>query len=73
MDRAAVLAAFDEQVRRQPRPDTRDGRIERDAAVIRCVAGAEGWNGVVWSDLDAVGADAAIAAQIARFAEGGRE
>jgi GNAT superfamily N-acetyltransferase len=72
MDRDAVLAAFDEQVRRRPRPDTAGGRVERDERVIRCVAEGEGWNGVIWTGLDAAGADAAIAAQVARFREGSR-
>jgi GNAT superfamily N-acetyltransferase len=66
MDAEAVLAAFDEQVRRHP---ANEGRVEREGGVVRAVAGAGGWNGVTWSDLDEEGADAAIAAQIARFAE----
>lgn len=62
MDRQAVLAAYDEQVRRQP-----DGPVERDNGVIRCVS-SDGWSGVIWSDLDEVSADDAITAQIRRFA-----
>ena len=61
MDRRAVLAAYDEQVRRNPG----QGRVERDEAVVRVVGG---WSGVVWSDLTAATADAAIAATIDRFA-----
>ena len=75
MDREAVLAAFDEQIRRNPDPDPTSGRVERDDAlrVVRHVSAEGGWNGVVWCDLDEASADAAIAAQIARFAEIGRE
>jgi GNAT superfamily N-acetyltransferase len=67
VDRAAVLAAFDEQVRRQPA--IAGGRIEHGDSVIRSVSGPDGWNGVTWSDLDEGGADAAIAAQVDRFTE----
>jgi ribosomal protein S18 acetylase RimI-like enzyme len=73
VDRAAVLAAFEEQVRQRPRPDTPGARSERDAHVIRVLADGDGWNGVAWSDLDEASADAVIAAQVARFAEGARE
>jgi ribosomal protein S18 acetylase RimI-like enzyme len=67
MERQAVLAAFDEQIRRHP--GTADGRVERDQHVIRSIGGADGWNGVTWSALDDADADAVIAAQISRFAE----
>jgi ribosomal protein S18 acetylase RimI-like enzyme len=73
MDRAAVLAAFEEQVRQRARPDTPDGHSERDAHVIRIVDGGDGFNGVVWSDLDEATADAAIAAEVSRFAREGRK
>jgi len=66
VDREAVLAAFDEQLRRHPEPD---GRVERAHRVIRSIGGGDGWNGVTWSDLDDVSADAVIAAQVSRFAE----
>jgi GNAT superfamily N-acetyltransferase len=65
----AVLAAFDEQIRRSPRADAPEGRIEHEDGVIRCVSPGGGWNGVTWSGLDEDGADAAIAAQVRRFAE----
>jgi GNAT superfamily N-acetyltransferase len=67
MDRRAVLAAFDEQIRRHPMPD--DGHVERDLDVIRSIGGADGWNGVTWSALEDANADAVIAAQVSRFAE----
>jgi GNAT superfamily N-acetyltransferase len=69
MDRDAVLAAFDEQVRRQPESAEPQGRVERDGRVIRIVSAASGWSGVIWSRLDDRGADAVIAEQISRFAE----
>jgi GNAT superfamily N-acetyltransferase len=69
MDRQAVLAAFDEQIRRHPEPDTPDGHVEHDDTVIRSMSVGDGWNGVTWCDLDHVSADAVIAAQISRFAE----
>jgi GNAT superfamily N-acetyltransferase len=69
MDRQAVLAAFDEQIRQHPEPDAPDGHIEHDGGVIRSISGGDGWIGVTWSSLDKVSADAAIAAQIGRFVE----
>jgi ribosomal protein S18 acetylase RimI-like enzyme len=70
VDRDAVLRAFDEQVRRRPAPG-RSAAVERAPRVVRLIA--PGWRGVVWSDLDAAGADAAIAAEIERFAAVGGE
>jgi GNAT superfamily N-acetyltransferase len=63
MDKQAVLAAFDHQVRKHP---TTDGEVERDDDVVRTIG--SGWTGVEWSALDATRADAVIAAQVARFA-----
>jgi hypothetical protein len=69
MDSQAVLAAFDEQVRRRPQPDVHT-QVEREDGVVRSVfTGDGGWSGVTWSDLDEVSADAAIAAQVGRFAQ----
>ncbi|HEX5494751.1 MAG TPA: GNAT family N-acetyltransferase [Mycobacteriales bacterium] len=68
MDRPAVLAAFDEQVRRHPRLDPRDGHVECGGGVVRCVSWGPGWSGVVWSGLDRTTADAAISGQVERFA-----
>ncbi|HEY3765102.1 MAG TPA: hypothetical protein VGL44_08080 [Gaiellales bacterium] len=71
MEPDALLRTFDEQVRRRPRPEP-EGRVERDTHVVRVVAhGADGWNGVVWSNLDERSADASIAEQVARFAREG--
>lgn len=69
MDRRAVLAAFDEQIRRHPEADAPDGHVEHDDGVIRIISGGDGWTGVTWCDLDHVSADAVIAAQISRFAD----
>jgi GNAT superfamily N-acetyltransferase len=66
MDRQAVLAAFDEQVRRHPAPDAPHGYAEHDDGVIRSMSA--GWAGVTWCDLDQGSADAVIAAQVGRFA-----
>jgi hypothetical protein len=64
MDPIAVLRAYDEQVRRH----RSDGaaRIERTEHVVRSVS--SGWRGVLWCGLDSATADAAIAAEIERFA-----
>ncbi|MFI9392735.1 GNAT family N-acetyltransferase [Streptomyces bauhiniae] len=73
MDHAAVLARYDLEMRRNARPDAPGARIERTGAVVRQVAGERGWNGVVWSGLDAAGADRAIEEQIAYFTGLGRD
>jgi GNAT superfamily N-acetyltransferase len=67
MEIAAVLAAFDDQMRRNPAVE-RAARVERDERVTRVVAGSDGWSGVIWSNLTEADADAVIAAQIQRFA-----
>jgi hypothetical protein len=72
MDRQAVLAAFDEQIRRHPTSNAPEGHIEHDGDVVRCIGGVDGWSGVAWSALEATDADAVIAAQVSRFAELGR-
>jgi GNAT superfamily N-acetyltransferase len=65
MDPAAVLAAYDQQVRRRPEPDPPDGRVEDDGRVVAMIGPV---NTVVWSDLDGADADAVIAEQVRRFA-----
>lgn len=67
MDHTALLALFDRELREEARPDGPGVRVERTGEVVRRVATAQGWNGVVWSALDEETADAAIAEQIARF------
>ncbi|MEV6836603.1 GNAT family N-acetyltransferase [Streptomyces sp. NPDC051133] len=73
MDHTAVLAHYDREMREHAAPDGPGARIERSGAVVRQVADARGWNGVLWSDLDPARADRAIAAQIARFTSLGRD
>src|SRR4051794_12603166 len=72
MDERAVLAAFDEQVRRNPIPEP-SIRIEHDGPVVRVLADRGGWNGVAWSRLEESDADEVIAAEAARFASTGLE
>lgn len=72
MDHTAVLALFDRDMREGAQPDSPESRVERVGGVVRQVSSPEGWNGVVWSDLDAGSADAAIAGQIAYFTGLGR-
>ena len=67
MDRQAVLAAFDEQIRRHPAADAPGERVERDAAVVRVVGGAGGRSAVTWSGLAEASTDAVIATAIDRF------
>jgi GNAT superfamily N-acetyltransferase len=69
MDRQAVIAAFDEQIRRRPEADTPDRHVEHEDGVVPSITGRGGWCGVAWSGLDDVGADAVIGAQVSRFAE----
>jgi hypothetical protein len=73
MDQAAVLTAFEKQLRDVVRPDLDGGRFERVGPVIRCVSDApDGWAGIEWSDLDETNADDVIAEQLRYFAGLGR-
>ncbi|GKQ33905.1 GNAT family N-acetyltransferase [Streptomyces sp. A012304] len=67
MDHAAVLALYDRDMREGARPDGPDARVEHIGSLVRQVGSAQGWNGVLWYDLDPADADAAIAEQIAHF------
>lgn len=69
--REELLAVFDREMREHARPDGPGVRVERTDGLVRQVGGPHDWNGVVWSspDLDAAGADAAIAAQVAHWTE----
>jgi GNAT superfamily N-acetyltransferase len=69
MNPRAVLEAFDEQVRRNPKPVAPHEHIERDDRVVRFISEGEGWTGVTWCDLDEASAGGVIASQIERFAE----
>ena len=66
MDGAAVLAAFDEQIRRRPEAGL-GAAVEHVAQVVRVVASGDGWSGVTWSELSDADVDAVIAAQVHRF------
>ena len=72
-DAAHVLALFDRQLRRDQRGERPGDVVEREDGVTRQIGQGDGWCGVVWSDLDERSADAAIAAQVRRFAELGRD
>ncbi|MFI6010245.1 GNAT family N-acetyltransferase [Streptomyces sp. NPDC051243] len=73
MDHASILALYDRDMREGAQPDSPDARVERTGRVVRQISSGRGWNGVVWSDLDEAGADAAITEQIAHFTVLGRE
>jgi GNAT superfamily N-acetyltransferase len=65
VDQPAVLAAFDEQMRR--RPVAGPGvRVEAEERLTRTVGADGSWSAVVWSDLTETDADEAIAAEAAR-------
>jgi GNAT superfamily N-acetyltransferase len=68
MDRAAAIAAYNQQVRQSTAPDGTGAEFEVDGPVIRRLGppGQEG-SGINWTDLDAGNADAVIAKQIAIF------
>ncbi|MEU2424202.1 GNAT family N-acetyltransferase [Streptomyces sp. NPDC007851] len=68
-----VLALYDRDMREGARPDGPNARVERVGAVVRHVADAEGWNGVLWSALDETTADAAIAEHVEFFRGLGHE
>jgi GNAT superfamily N-acetyltransferase len=74
MDSAAVLQAFNAQVRQSTRPDGTGALIEADGAVVRRVSdrGQYG-SGVLWSDLGPRTAGAVIAAQVAYFRDLGEK
>jgi GNAT superfamily N-acetyltransferase len=74
MDPTAVLALFDRQIRRDHGADGPGDLVERVGDVVRLVgSGGTGWCGVIWSDLSAETADAAIAEQVRHFSGLGRE
>ncbi|MGW2559471.1 GNAT family N-acetyltransferase [Streptomyces sp. NPDC001514] len=73
MDHDAVLALYDRQMRQDVPADGTGALVERLGEVVRQTGGEHGWNGVLWSDLDAATADAAIAEHVRHFASLGRE
>lgn len=70
MDPQAVLAAYDEQVRRHPEVEGLDVTVEREPGVVRVLS--PGWSGVTWARLEPATADQAIARQVRRLAGHGR-
>ncbi|TXK35492.1 GNAT family N-acetyltransferase [Nonomuraea sp. C10] len=70
MNRDEALAAFDRGLRRDARPLTPGDRVEHVGRVIRYLG--DGWDCVIWSDLDDATADAEIAAQVPSFTSLGR-
>ncbi|MFE2378937.1 GNAT family N-acetyltransferase [Streptomyces sp. NPDC059398] len=74
MDLEAVRAAFDLRMRRDAPPEGPGSVVERVGDVVRQTGPDAGsWNGVVWSALDAAGADAAIAGEVRHFTALDRE
>jgi GNAT superfamily N-acetyltransferase len=73
MDRAAVLAAFNQQVRQATAPDGTGATFTTTDVLVRRLAppGQEG-SGIIWTDLGSADADAVIAEQIAIFAGRGQ-
>lgn len=72
MNVADLLASYDSQLRRNP-PAHPPARVERAGPVVRWLSDADdGWEAVVWSDLDESTADAEIARQIEFFAGRGQ-
>jgi predicted N-acetyltransferase YhbS len=67
MDDDLILALFDQQMRREARPDHALARVEQAAAVVRQVGPGQMWSGVLWSELDEESADAAIARQVGEY------
>jgi GNAT superfamily N-acetyltransferase len=63
-----LLQLFDRQMRAEARPEPgTEIDVDPETRTVRQVAADGGWNGVLWSGLDAGTADAAIAAQVAFF------
>ncbi|NBM15741.1 GNAT family N-acetyltransferase [Streptomyces sp. GC420] len=71
MDHDAVLALFDDRMRRGARSGGTHARVELVGDVVREVG--EGWAAVIWSGLDETTADAAIAEQVRHFEGLGQE
>ncbi|GAA4569107.1 GNAT family N-acetyltransferase [Planotetraspora kaengkrachanensis] len=67
MNHDEVLATFDAQMRRNARPDGPGARVDRTDTTTRQTGGESGWNGVLWSGLDAESADPVIAEQVEHF------
>jgi ribosomal protein S18 acetylase RimI-like enzyme len=73
MDKNSVLTLFHRQLRRDYRGDGSRDVVEQVGNVRRQVDADGGWAAVIWSELDELTADAAIADQVAYFKGLGRE
>lgn len=71
MDLDEVRGLFDRQMRREPPTESPGDRVERAGPVVRVTSGDGGWSGVLWTDLDAASADAAVAEQVRHFSRRG--
>ncbi|WP_069811267.1 GNAT family N-acetyltransferase [Streptomyces sp. TP-A0874] len=72
MDHGGVRALFDRQMRRLAKADP-GTRVELTGGVVRQMGAEHDWNGILWSDLDAASAAAAIAEQVRHFTQLGLE
>src|SRR5947209_8656328 len=70
MDPRAVLARYDEQVRRHPEVEGLDVTVEREPGVVRVLS--PGWSGVTCAALEPADAKEAIGREVRRFAGHGR-
>ncbi|GAA2688523.1 GNAT family N-acetyltransferase [Nonomuraea recticatena] len=68
-----TLALFDDQMRRHAQPDDAHATLHLTDGVLRQTSTRQGWNGILWSDLDHTTADTAIANQISHFAALGHD
>ncbi|MFD0277613.1 GNAT family N-acetyltransferase [Kitasatospora sp. NPDC127111] len=66
-DHDELLALLDTRMRRGAEPGTPAARIEHTPHVVRQSGPESVWNGILWSDLDAGTADAAIAEQVRHY------
>ncbi|HEU4407022.1 MAG TPA: GNAT family N-acetyltransferase [Polyangiaceae bacterium] len=73
MNDAALLAAFDEQMRKNAPGDGTGATVERSGRVVRYLSpDPAGWSAIIWSDLDEASADGAIDEQVRFFAGRGQ-
>jgi hypothetical protein len=73
VDRQALLALYDRQLRRDVRvPDVEEATLERHAKTVVWYGTADDdLSGVIWSDLTDEDAEAVIAAEVGRLRERG--
>ena len=73
MDQTNLLALFDHQIRQGQSGEPATVPNGRVGDAVRAVGSDGSWATIVWSNLDELTADLAIAEQIARFASLGRD